>query len=57
MQAVKARNEAYVPEETLAEEPQIERWSQRSRFFFIVGAAALCWALPGLAIYLLIAPN
>ena len=56
MQAVQARNETYVPVEELSDEPQIERWSRRSRFLFIVGAAALCWAVPGVAIYLLIAP-
>jgi hypothetical protein len=56
VQALQARNEAYVPAETLDEEPQVERWSRRSRFLFILGAAALCWALPGVAIYFLIAP-
>jgi hypothetical protein len=57
VQAGEARNEAYVPVDTLAEEPQVERWSRRSRFLFIVGAATLCWVIPGLAIYLLIAPT
>lgn len=57
MQAIEARNEAYLPGDTQAEEKPVERWSRRSRFLFIVGAAALCWAVPGLALYFLIAPN
>jgi hypothetical protein len=35
----------------------VAKWPRRSRFLFIVGAAALCWAVPGLAIYLMVAPS
>ncbi len=28
-------------------------WSRRLRLFFILGAATMCWALPGLLVYFL----
>jgi hypothetical protein len=55
VQIAEARKEAVAPFEALAGEPE-QRWTRRSRFLFIVGAAALCWAVPGIAIYLMVAP-
>jgi hypothetical protein len=49
------RNEAHLPADALDAEPEEERWSRRARFFFIIAAAALCWTVPGVAIYLLVA--
>jgi hypothetical protein len=55
VQASQARDEAVVPVDAAVEAEPIDRWSPRTRFLFIVGAAALCWIVPGVAIYLLIA--
>jgi hypothetical protein len=55
VQAAEARKEAVVFDPP-ADDAVIDRWTRRSRFLFIVGAAALCWAVPGVAIYLLVAP-
>jgi hypothetical protein len=41
-------------EAVLAEDRGARRWSRCSRFLFIVSAAALCWLVPGLAIYFLV---
>jgi hypothetical protein len=58
VQTARARREDFVPFETpLAEERESGRWSRRSRFLFIVGAATLCWVVPGVAIYLLVAAH
>jgi len=62
VQGAQARREDFVPYEApletpLAEEQVSGRWSRRSRFLFIVGAATLCWVVPGVAIYLLVAAN
>ena len=38
----------------LEEESVVRKWPRRSRFLFIVGAAAACWLVPGLAIYWMI---
>jgi hypothetical protein len=32
----------------------IRRWPRRRRFLVIVGAAALCWAVPATIVYLLL---
>lgn len=55
MQPSRARYEDHRRLGTLAEEPKVERWSRSARFFFILGAATLCWLVPALAVYLLIA--
>jgi len=55
VQGGRAQKRAHIAYELLADAPAIERWSRRARFLFIVGAAALCWAVPGAAIYLLFA--
>jgi len=41
----------------LEEESLVRKWPRRSRFLFILGAAAVCWLLPGLAIYWMVAPQ
>jgi len=33
----------------------VERWTRRSRFLFILGAACLSWALPAAIVYWLVA--
>jgi hypothetical protein len=48
------RDEAVAPLDEAVEAESIETWGARARFFFIVGAAALCWVVPGVAIYLLV---
>ena len=45
-----------VPRVDFDGEPIVQKWPRRSRFFFIAGAAALCWLVPGVAIYLMVAP-
>ncbi|HZB93931.1 MAG TPA: hypothetical protein VE397_20955, partial [Stellaceae bacterium] len=45
------RDMSVVESQTANEEPP---WSRRSRLFFILGAATLCWAVPGAIIYWLV---
>lgn len=58
MQAVKRREDAFAAVALpIALSEEDARWTRRSRLLFIVTAAALCWLLPGAAIYLLVAPH
>ena len=57
--AAQLREKDFAPTEApaieLEEESFVRKWPRRSRFLFIVGAAAACWLVPGLAIYWMVA--
>ena len=59
--AARLREKDFTPTEApaleLQEEPHVPKWPRRSRFLFILGAAAACWVVPGLAIYWMVAPR
>jgi hypothetical protein len=44
------------PEAEFDEESLVRKWPRHTRFFFILGAAAACWLVPGMAIYWMVAP-
>jgi hypothetical protein len=56
--AAQLRQKDFAPAEPsaveLEEESLVRKWPRRGRFLFIVGAAATCWLVPGLAIYWMI---
>jgi len=56
VQIAEARKNAYEPVELVsrASEPEVVRWSRRSRVLFIIAAATLCWAIHGAALYLVL---
>jgi len=59
--AAQLRQKDFAPIEPSAieaeEEVLVSKWPRRSRFLFILGAAAACWLVPGLAIYWMVAPQ
>jgi hypothetical protein len=59
--AAQLRQKDFAPTEPsaleLEEESLVRKWPRRGRFLFILGAAAACWLVPGLAIYWMVAPQ
>ena len=57
LRAAPLRRAAPAPLVDLEADTYDGKWSRRSRFLFIVSAASLCWLIPGLALYFLVAPH
>lgn len=48
-----ADDRCMVPPDTAERGPEDDCWPPGARILFMVGAAAFCWAIIGLAVYLL----